>query len=194
MHDVPRRCWAALRSWMVRSRPRGETLHRVRTEVQLHDLPERFRPWKSVYERRRLWSADGTRGRLLQRIQAEANTSREIYWNDSVGSTTARSVGTFGDGYPAVRRPDRPPSASRPRQTPPGFDAETYKERNAVERCIARIKQWRVLAMRTDKLACPPGRTAPGHRPHLDPQLTGRRRWPVYWRSVLGWRRQSQPW
>ncbi|PKR41283.1 IS5 family transposase, partial [Streptomyces sp. EAG2] len=36
---------------------------------------------------------------------------------------------------------------------PPGFDAETYKERNAVERCIARLKQWRGLAMRTDKLA-----------------------------------------
>lgn len=27
------------------------------------------------------------------------------------------------------------------------------KERNAVERCIARLKQWRGLAMRTDKLA-----------------------------------------
>ncbi|WP_420711950.1 MULTISPECIES: IS5 family transposase [unclassified Streptomyces] len=36
---------------------------------------------------------------------------------------------------------------------PPGFDAETYKERNAVERCIARLKQWRGLAVRTDKLA-----------------------------------------
>nr|WP_281194324.1 IS5 family transposase [Streptomyces yerevanensis] len=36
---------------------------------------------------------------------------------------------------------------------PPGFDAETYKERNTVERCIARLKQWRGLAMRTDKLA-----------------------------------------
>ncbi|MFJ4336504.1 MULTISPECIES: IS5 family transposase [unclassified Streptomyces] len=36
---------------------------------------------------------------------------------------------------------------------PPGFNAETYKERNAVERCIARLKQWRGLAMRTDKLA-----------------------------------------
>ncbi|MFF8610971.1 IS5 family transposase [Streptomyces sp. NPDC015346] len=36
---------------------------------------------------------------------------------------------------------------------PPSFDAETYKERNSVERCIARIKQWRGLAMRTDKLA-----------------------------------------
>ncbi|MFJ7326052.1 transposase [Streptomyces cyaneofuscatus] len=35
----------------------------------------------------------------------------------------------------------------------PAFDAEAYKERNAVERCIARLKQWRGLAMRTDKLA-----------------------------------------
>lgn len=36
---------------------------------------------------------------------------------------------------------------------PPGFDAEAYKQRNAVERCIDRLKQWRGLAMRTDKLA-----------------------------------------
>ncbi|MEU2247214.1 IS5 family transposase [Streptomyces sp. NPDC019224] len=36
---------------------------------------------------------------------------------------------------------------------PPSFDAEKYKERNAVERCIARLKQWRGLALRTDKLA-----------------------------------------
>ncbi|MEL5956205.1 IS5 family transposase [Streptomyces sp. CLV115] len=36
---------------------------------------------------------------------------------------------------------------------PPAFDADRYKERNAVERCIARLKQWRGLALRTDKLA-----------------------------------------
>lgn len=36
---------------------------------------------------------------------------------------------------------------------PLGFNAEAYKVRNAVERCIARLKQWRGLAMRTDKLA-----------------------------------------
>lgn len=40
---------------------------------------------------------------------------------------------------------------SRAGGRPPGFDVETYKERNAVERCIARRKQWRGLAMRTDK-------------------------------------------
>lgn len=36
---------------------------------------------------------------------------------------------------------------------PPAFDVEAYKQRNAVERCINRLKQWRGLAMRTDKLA-----------------------------------------
>ncbi|MET7446416.1 transposase [Streptomyces sp. NBC_01696] len=36
---------------------------------------------------------------------------------------------------------------------PPTFDAEAYKRRNAVARCIARLRQWRGLAMRTDKLA-----------------------------------------
>jgi transposase len=36
---------------------------------------------------------------------------------------------------------------------PPGFDTEAYKQRNAVQRCINRLKQWRGPAMRTDKLA-----------------------------------------
>ncbi|MFF3697910.1 IS5 family transposase [Streptomyces sp. NPDC002221] len=36
---------------------------------------------------------------------------------------------------------------------PPAFDAEADRQRNAVERCINRLKQWRGLAMRTDKLA-----------------------------------------
>ncbi len=36
---------------------------------------------------------------------------------------------------------------------PPSFNPETYKQRNTVERCINHLKQWRGLAMRTDKLA-----------------------------------------
>jgi transposase len=35
---------------------------------------------------------------------------------------------------------------------PPGFDREAYKQRNSVERCINRLKQWRGLTTRTDKL------------------------------------------
>jgi transposase len=36
---------------------------------------------------------------------------------------------------------------------PRSLDRKAYKQRNVVERCINRLKQWRGLAMRTDKLA-----------------------------------------
>ncbi|WP_436850537.1 IS5 family transposase [Streptomyces griseoloalbus] len=65
-------------------------LHRVRTGVQWRDLPERFGPWKTVYERHRLWSADGTWERLLQHVQAAADAAGEIDWDISVDSTIVR--------------------------------------------------------------------------------------------------------
>ncbi|MEU3606409.1 transposase [Streptomyces sp. NPDC035033] len=55
----------------------------------------------------------------------------------------ARSEVTSADAESAPSSPSRPPV----------FDAEAYKQRNAVERCINRFKQRRGLAMRTDKLA-----------------------------------------
>ncbi|MFF7394789.1 IS5 family transposase [Streptomyces scabiei] len=66
-------------------------LHRVRTGVQWRDLPERFGPWKMVYERHRLWSADGTWERLLQQAQAAADAAGEIDWDISVDSTIVRA-------------------------------------------------------------------------------------------------------
>ena len=36
---------------------------------------------------------------------------------------------------------------------PPAFDKHAYRQRNVAERSINRLKQWRGLAMRTDKLA-----------------------------------------
>ncbi|BAU87778.1 hypothetical protein SLA_6912 [Streptomyces laurentii] len=45
------------------------------------------------------------------------------------------------------------PLSGRWPSRPPGFDAEKYKERNAVERCVARLDQWRGLALRTDELS-----------------------------------------
>lgn len=57
-------------------------------------------------------------------------------------------------GHPAAVRPDRSPPAARPPRRPPArLRAETHKQRNTVERCINRLKQWRGLATRCDKLA-----------------------------------------
>jgi transposase len=36
---------------------------------------------------------------------------------------------------------------------PPAFDREVYKQRNTVERCINRLKQWRGIATRYEKTA-----------------------------------------
>ncbi|MFF4368172.1 transposase [Streptomyces sp. NPDC001594] len=65
-------------------------LHPVRTGVHWRDLPERFGPWKTVYERHRLWSADGTWELLLQQVQAEADTSWGIDWDISVDARTGQ--------------------------------------------------------------------------------------------------------
>ncbi|RMB81431.1 IS5 family transposase [Streptomyces shenzhenensis] len=94
-------------------------LHRVRTGVQWRDLPERFGPWKTAYERHRLWSADGTWERLLQQVQAEADAADDIDWDVSVDSTIVRA-----HQHAAGARTD-PPSASKggwARKTP-GRDA-----------------------------------------------------------------------
>jgi transposase len=56
-------------------------LHRIRTGAHWRDLPERFGPWKTVYERHRLWSADGTWKYLLQQIQAAADADGEVDWD-----------------------------------------------------------------------------------------------------------------
>ncbi|WP_435845723.1 IS5 family transposase [Streptomyces exfoliatus] len=80
-------------------------LHRVRTGVQWRDLPERFGPWKTVYERHRLWSADGTWEHLLQQVQAAADAAGEIDWYVSVDSTIVRA-----HQHAAGARTDPPPA------------------------------------------------------------------------------------
>ncbi|WP_435856602.1 transposase [Streptomyces tibetensis] len=81
-------------------------LHRVRTGVQWRDLPERFGPRKTVYERHRLWSADGTWERLLQQVQAAADAAGEIDWD--VGRLDHRAGASACD-----RRPHRPTAGPR---------------------------------------------------------------------------------
>lgn len=77
--------------WRDHRRVIDGILHRVRTGVHWRDLPERFGPWKTVYERHRLWSADGTWERLLQQVQAAADAAGDIDWDISVDSTIVRA-------------------------------------------------------------------------------------------------------
>jgi transposase len=74
-------------------------LFRARTGVPWRDLPERFGPWQTVYERHRRWSADGTWASILERLQIEADAGdpdaalarggRE--WAVNIDSTSCRA-------------------------------------------------------------------------------------------------------
>ncbi|MGA5042036.1 IS5 family transposase [Streptomyces capoamus] len=93
-------------------------LHRVRTGVQWRDLPERFGPWKTVYERHRLWSADGTWDRLLQQVQAAADAADAIDWDIAVDSTIVRA-----HQHAAGARTEPPSGKGGRREGTPGRNA-----------------------------------------------------------------------
>ncbi|WP_373683257.1 transposase [Streptomyces somaliensis] len=79
-HRTP--CGARRRLRSRAGRPAHGVLHQVRTGARWRDLPERFRPGKTVDERHRLWPAEGTWERLHRQVQAEIDAS-------------GRSTGTF---------------------------------------------------------------------------------------------------
>jgi transposase len=54
-----------------------------------------------------------------------------------------------GKGRPRTR-PGRA-MADKAGGRPPAFDAARYKQRNTVERCVAKLKQFRAVATRYDK-------------------------------------------
>ena len=72
-------------------------------------------------------------------------------------------LGDRGDSSPTCRRllrrrgiahtiPTRVDQRGRPGR-PTGFDRARYRQRNVVERCVARLKGWRGIATRFDKRA-----------------------------------------
>ncbi|MFG2337750.1 IS5 family transposase [Streptomyces yangpuensis] len=85
-------------------------------------------------------------------------------------TTPARVLGDKAYSSQAIRHPlrrrgigatipeRRDQAANRRRRgslggRPPAFDKEVYRDRNVVERCFARLKQFRAIATRFDKLA-----------------------------------------
>ncbi len=67
-------------------------LWKLATGAAGRDLPERYGPWKTVYERFRRWSADGTWDRLLAHVQQHSNAIRVVDLTIvCVDSTTVRA-------------------------------------------------------------------------------------------------------
>jgi transposase len=63
---------------------------KYRTGTPWRELPERFGPWQTAYERLTRWSADGTWAKLLARGQADADAAGELDWLVAADSTMVR--------------------------------------------------------------------------------------------------------
>jgi len=91
-------------------------------------------------------------GRGRPRTRPEAVIADRAYATGVIRSELRRR------GIKAVIPDKRDQAAARKRRgskggRPPGLDAAAYKGRNVVERCFNKLKQWRGIAMRSDKLA-----------------------------------------
>ncbi|MFG2408298.1 IS5 family transposase [Streptomyces brevispora] len=93
-------------------------LFRVRTGIPWRDLPARFGSWKTVYERHRRWSADGTWDRILCAVQADADLAGRIDWSMvGVDSTSCRAHQHSAGAR--KRKPHVPKKGTTPRQHRP---------------------------------------------------------------------------
>lgn len=78
--------------WQCHRRVINGILFRQRTGLPWRDLPTRFGKWKTVYDRHRRWSADGTWKRVLGTVQGDADVQKRIDWSVvSVDSTVCRA-------------------------------------------------------------------------------------------------------
>ncbi|MER6376285.1 IS5 family transposase [Streptomyces mirabilis] len=95
--------WARLEPHLPRNAGRGGRwkshrvvlngiLFRQRTGIPWRDLPTRFGKWKTVHDRHRRWSADGTWDRILRAVQADADIEGRLDWTMAgVDSTVCRA-------------------------------------------------------------------------------------------------------
>jgi transposase len=66
-------------------------LWKLRTGAPWRDVPERYGPWQTCYDRFVRWRRDGTWDRLLARAQTKSDAVGEVVWEVSVDSTVARA-------------------------------------------------------------------------------------------------------
>jgi transposase len=127
--DLTNEEWARLKPHLPKSGKQGGRwaehrrivngiLFRQRTGVPWRDLPTRFGKWKTVYERHRRWSADGTGDRVFAAILADADAESRIDWSMvSVDSTSCRAHQHAAGAR--KRRPRVPGKRATPRQHRP---------------------------------------------------------------------------
>ena len=102
-------------------------LWKIRTGADWRDIPERYGPWQTLYQRFRRWSTDGTWDRLLARVQTHDDAIGAVDWSAVCVDSTivrahqyaagARKKGSARGRNRHARRPGRRsggPAAGRP--------------------------------------------------------------------------------
>jgi transposase len=104
-HDLTDAQWVVLEPLMPAQPRQGHrwsdhrvivdgVFHRTRTGTPWRDLPERFGPWQTVYNRHRRWSGDGTWEQILAALQTDCDHDEAVSttaWTVSVDSTVVRA-------------------------------------------------------------------------------------------------------
>lgn len=66
-------------------------LWKLRTGAPWRDLPERYGPWRTAYDRLVRWRRDGTWERLLADAQTKSDAVGELVWEVSVDGSSVRA-------------------------------------------------------------------------------------------------------
>jgi len=79
--------------WSVDGPPRvlDGVFWRTRTGAPWRDLPTQYGNWKTVYSRRRRWSADDTWVAVLDRLRQDCDREEGAQWTVGVDSTIVRA-------------------------------------------------------------------------------------------------------
>jgi transposase len=65
-------------------------LWRVENGAKWDEVPERYGPGKTCYDRFARWEQDGTWARIEQQLQADADAAGELNWNAQAGTSIMR--------------------------------------------------------------------------------------------------------
>jgi transposase len=66
-------------------------LWKLRTGSPWRDLPERYGPWQTCFDRFNRWRRDGTWDRLLAHAQTKSDAVGDVHWEVSVDDTVIRA-------------------------------------------------------------------------------------------------------
>lgn len=86
----------------------------LRSGAPWRDLPERYGPWKTVYDRFRRWAEDGTLELIVRHLQGELDAEGRVDWNQfNVDSTIVQASRAASGGPNDDKKGTEPAEKSR---------------------------------------------------------------------------------